>query len=149
MARSVFQHVDAIYNDQSLTYFDELEDADRKSFNNYMVNRIISMNMDYLPVVSEVQKYYEVIGERELYLFYSQLLPKKKQFNKYIKKSSGVKYEKWVVELVRRYYKLNMQEAEQNVHIMCQTDEGKKELLQILKAFGSDEKAVKKLKLST
>ena len=79
--KSLFDHVDAIYTNQKIDYFGTLTEADKKSYNNYMVNRFLSMNTHQLPFVNELQKY--TLDTKTHYLFFSQLLPRGKQFNKY------------------------------------------------------------------
>src|SRR5690606_27071652 len=106
----VFDHDNAIYTDQRRNYFDDLDEEDQKTFNNYMVNRIISMNPDYIPIVNEFQRFYGELRPREVYLFYSQLLPKKKQFNKYIKGKKEIRYEDWLIDILVTYYNISKSE---------------------------------------
>lgn len=147
MAKSPFEHVNEIYMNQDIDYFDNLTEADKKSLSPYMVNRIISMVPNFLPMVNEFQKYLNEIGARETYLFYSQLIPKGKHYGKYIKKSKTNSLEDWVIELVGKYYAISFTEAEYYINIMMLTDEGKTELKNILGKFGTDPKKIKKLKI--
>ena len=55
--KGLFDHVEAIYTNQRIDYFDNLSDGDKKSYNNYMVNRFLSMNVHQAPFVNELQKY--------------------------------------------------------------------------------------------
>jgi hypothetical protein len=144
---SPFDHVNTIYTDQSIDYFDSLEEKEKKNFNPYMINRIISMNPDYLPVVNEFQKYYGIVGGRETYLFFSQLLPKKKQFNKYVKGSKEALYEPWLVDVVIRYYKVSKSEANYYLSLCYQTEAGRENLKSICSKYGIDPKLFKKAKL--
>jgi hypothetical protein len=145
--KSPFDHVNAIYTDQSIDYFDTLEDADKKTFTQYMVNRIISMTPNYLPVVNELQQYYGQIGSRETYLFYSQLLPRRKVYNKYVKGEKDDKYEFWLIDLLVTEYTISRAEALYYLGILYQTDEGKEELRFICQKYGTDPKKIKKAKL--
>jgi len=68
-AKSLFDHLSGI-TDKKVSW-DSLSEVDRKSFSPYMVNRFLSMNMDFIELVNEFQKY--TIGElsnREVYKLY-------------------------------------------------------------------------------
>lgn len=145
MSKTLFEHLNAIYEKQDKNYWNDLEDADRKSFSVYMVNRFISMNSDYLPVVNEIQQYWGQVGPREVYLFYSQLLPKKRQFNKYIKGSKdSFQYEDWVRERIAQHYQVSETEAENYLRILYLSTEGKTYLRELLEGYGADVKSLKK-----
>ena len=42
---------------QTKNYRENLNDADRKTWSNYMVHRFLSMNMNWVDIVNELQKY--------------------------------------------------------------------------------------------
>lgn len=144
MAKTLFDHLNHIFEKQTIDYFDNLEESDRKAFSAYMIHRFVSMNSDYLPVVNEIQKYWGQLTNREVYLFYSQILPKKKQFNKYIKGTSDSGYEDWVRELVANHYQVSLKEAEDILQIYYTKSNGKQELRELLQGYGVDEKKLKK-----
>lgn len=147
MAKSLFDHVGAIYNNQKTSYYDELSDADKKSFSPYMVNMAISMVPDFLPVVNEANKYWDQLDARSLYLLYSQALPKGKYYNKWVKGKKEDKYESWLVELVARKYEVSEGEARDYLDLFYRTDEGREELRNICVGYGLDQKKLKKVKL--
>ncbi len=141
---SMFDHLNAIYADQSIDYYDRLSVENRKSYNIWMLNRLISMNPDQVAWVNMFQSHWQALGPRESYLFYSQLFPRRRQFNKYIKPKKEAKILDWVVTLVAQYHKINAAEATDGIEIMLATPEGKDALREILEAFGTDPKQVKK-----
>lgn len=141
---SLFDHLNAIYTNQAIDYWDTLSVENRKSYNVYMINRFISMNLDQLEVVNMFQQFWGEVGPRESYLFYSQFIPYGRQFNKYIKAPKEGKLQEWVVELVARYYKVSMSDATDYTELMLATAEGKEALQEILEAFGTDPKKVKR-----
>ena len=73
---------------KQLTYnkgdWDSFSDDDKKSWNNYMVHRFLSMNPDYIEVVNIVQKY-QYLTDKQVYTIYKNLIPKRNVFLKYIK----------------------------------------------------------------
>ena len=81
----LFDFLNAIQQDQSTEFFDNLSDGDKKQYkySKYMIHRFLSMNVHYSPIVNAVQRFTS-IPERAHYLFLTNLIPRKKQFNKYI-----------------------------------------------------------------
>ena len=83
MAKSLFDHIKAITQDQKIDYWDTLEDADKKSWSNYMIHRFLSMNSDWIEVLSEIQPYTQTLEPKQLYLALIGIIPKGRYFLKY------------------------------------------------------------------
>ena len=147
MSKTVFDHLNAIFSNQSVHYYDELSDVDKKTFNIYIINMGISMNVNFIPIVNEINKYWDQLGPREVYLFYSQCLPKGKQFNKWVKGKKDLTYDDDLVSYVTQHYQISKIEAKKYLSIFYSTDEGKEELKNILKGYGLDNKVLKKYRL--
>jgi hypothetical protein len=145
--KKLFDHLNAIYADQTAGYFDGLDDVERKDFNTYMINRFLSMNPRDVPVVNLMQQYYNSFDARSTYLFYSRLIPKGKQFNKYVKGATEEKIERWLLELVATYFEVSTKESLDYVTLMMQTEQGKNELREICVRFNIDKKKLKKVDL--
>lgn len=141
--KGLFDHIDAIYTNQQPNYFDTLSEADKKSYSNYMVNKFLSMNVHQVPYVNELQKY--TLTPELHYAFFSRIIPKGKQFNKYIKKTKDVKYEEWLVNIVVKHYNVSVVEAEEYLQIYYKHD--KAALRKLCEAYGVDSKLIKKVKL--
>jgi hypothetical protein len=102
------------------------------------------MNINYAPIVNELQKYTN-IPDRAHYQFLTNILPRGKQYNKYIKGSKDEKYEKWLVELVAKHYQVSKVEAITYLEIYyTQNKDGLRELCEM---YGIDKKELKKVKL--
>lgn len=142
-SKGLFDHIDAIYMNQHPDYFDTLSDADKKSYSVYMVNRFLSMNPNQLPLVNEIQKY--SLPADMHYSFFSKMLPKRKQFNKYIKSKKETKYDTWLVELVAKHFEVSTDEALEYVEIYYKHD--KPALRQLCEAYGINNKILQKAKL--
>ena len=83
-AKTLFEHLSGIK--EKKTPWESLSVMDKKSFEPFMVNRFLSMNVELLELVNELQMY--TIGQlspKEVYKLYLDTLPKKKSFDKYIK----------------------------------------------------------------
>ena len=142
---SLFEHLNAIQTNQAIDYWDKLEPANRKSYSVYMINRLLSMNMDYVELVNEFQKLYGPLTERESYLFYSQMLPRKRQWNKYVKGKGEDRHEGWVVKLIAQHFQVSEAEAEAYVDLYVATPKGKSRMKRILEMYGTDPKKIKKV----
>ena len=65
--------------------WDSFSEAEQKKFSPFMVNRYLSMNNDFLPIVNHFQKLtIEIMPPSAVYRFYCSLLPKKKTYLKYL-----------------------------------------------------------------
>ena len=76
MAKSLFDHIKAITSEQNPDYWATLDDGDKKTWSNYMIHRFLSMNKDWIQVLSEIQPYTQVLEPNALYLALIGLLPK-------------------------------------------------------------------------
>jgi hypothetical protein len=54
-AKSLFEHLSGIK--EKKVKWDTLSEMDKKSFEPYMINRFLSMNIDLLPIINILQKY--------------------------------------------------------------------------------------------
>ena len=63
--KSLFDHINQITSVQKSNYWETLSDSDKKSFSNFMVHRFLSMKMEWVELVNELQKY--KLQPKELY----------------------------------------------------------------------------------
>jgi hypothetical protein len=143
MAKTLFDHINEIYQSQKKNYFDTLDDGEKRTYSNYMVNRFLSMNIHQLPLVNEIQKYN--LPPEVHYLFYASTISRGKQFNKYVKAAKEVKYEDWLVTLVAKHYMVS--EAEATGYLDIYYDQHKDSLRELCEKYGIDKKQLKKAKL--
>ena len=143
--KSLFDHIKHITDVQSPNYWDDISDEDKKSWSNYMVNRFLSMKMDWVELVNEVQKYQ--LKPKELYKVYIDILPKKKQWLKYIKGDKEMKYPKWVYEIVAKHLQCSSREASDAVDMYELSHGGQAELTDILIKYGKTEQEIRKIGL--
>ena len=143
--KSLFDHVNQITSVQNPNYWEDISDEDKKTWSNYMVNRFLSMKSDWIELVNEVQKY--TLEPKELYKVYTSILPKKKQWLRYIKGDKKMDYPKWVYEIVAKDMQVSMREAVSAVEMYDMSHGGQAELGDILLKYGTEEKEVRKLGL--
>jgi heterodisulfide reductase subunit B len=143
--KSLFDHITHITQHQTKGYWDSLNETEKKQWSNYMIHRFISMKMEYVEVANEFQKY--KLKPKDLYKLYSNVLPKKKEWLRYVKGKKTMKYEKWVVEIVAKHYESSLSEAREYLDVFYSTEQNKANLKTILQKYGSDTKEIKKLNL--
>lgn len=119
--------------------YNKLTESERKEINPFMINRYLSMNLEYVDIVNYVQSIpYE--RKESYYKIYSSILPKSKLWLKYIKKGKGEKDKDEILGYVSRYYECSKREANDYLKIL-----DKKELKEILSGMALNEKEIKKL----
>jgi hypothetical protein len=141
--KTLFDHINVIYQEQKKNYFQSLTDGDKKTYSAYMVNRFLSMNIHQLPLVNEIQKY--SIPDENHYLFFATTIPRGKQYNKYVKAAKETKYEEWLVTLVAKHYCVSEIEAISYLEIYYR--DNKSGLRELCEKYGIDPKVIKKAKL--
>jgi len=144
---SLFDHIKQITNVQNPKYWDTLEEADKKTWSNYMVLRFLSMKYEWVETIAAVQPYLQEVPPKAMYLALIDLLPKGRHFMKYMKAKSADKYEDWLVELVAKHYEVSKLEAEDYLKILYVSRTGKERIKQLSEDYGTDPKIIKKLKL--
>ena len=143
--KSLFDHVNQVTSVQNPNYWDEISDEDKKSWSNYMINRFLSMKSEWTDLVNEIQKY--PLEPKELYKVYTSILPKKKQWLRYIKGDKKMKYPIWVYEIVSKHLQCSMREANDAVEMYRISAGGQSELADIMFKYGVEDKEVRKLGL--
>jgi len=89
-----------------------------EGWNNWMVNRYLSMNQDYCEVVNIVQKNTWQIKPEHLYNLYKDIIPKQYVFLKYIKAKNKVDYKKDEIEAVQQYFEVSGREAKEYIKML-------------------------------
>ena len=147
MAKSLFDHIKAVTSEQNPNYWETLDDGDKKTWSNYMIHRFLSMNPDWIQVLSEIQPYTQVLEPKSLYLALIGLIPKGKYYLKYTKGKNDTKYESWLIDLVKVDFLCSKKEAEEYTEILYSTREGRENIKYICEKYGIEKKQITKLKL--
>ena len=139
--KSLFDHVRQVTSVQNPNYWDEISEEDKKSWSNYMVNRFLSMKMDWIEVVNEFQKYN--LKPKELYKLYINVLPKGKQWLRYVKGENDMSHPNWLVNIIVNHEKVSKKEAIEMIDMWYLTEGGMLELGEICRKWGVEEKKIK------
>ena len=145
---TLFDHIKAITQSQDKKYWDKLDDADKKTWSNYMVFRFLSMNPDWVPMVAQLQPYLQEVPPKACYLALIDLIPKTRAFLKYMKAKGEDVYEKWLIELVTKHYNTSTLESEDYLKILYSTKSGKERIKELCTIYGVEPKQITKLKLN-
>ena len=138
-AKTIFQHLSGIKEKKQS--WESLSEMDKKSFSPFIINRWLSMNMDLLPVINELQQYtIGTLRPKEVYKLYLDFLPKKKTFDKYIKGKKTDKYNKEMLGYLSQWYGVSQSEVKEYLEILS-----KDEVVDILMKYGKTKKEAKKL----
>ena len=139
--KSLFDHINQITAVQNPNYWEEISVEDKKSFSNYMVNRFLSMKPEWIDLVNELQKYN--LKPKELYKLYTNVLPKGKQWLKYTKGKSDMKYPEWLINIMRNSDESSRKEAIDAIDMLMLTEGGMMELGETARKWGIEERKIK------
>ena len=144
--KSLFDNIKQITSVQNADYWNTLSEEDKKSWSNYMVHRFLSMKMDWVELVNELQRYN--LKPKELYKIYTNILPKGKQWLKYIKGEKKMQYADWLVNVVANEMKVSKKEAYEAVDMYMLSEGGILELREICVKWGVEPKKLEKAGLN-
>jgi|TARA_B100000029_G_scaffold356183_1_gene349012 hypothetical protein len=139
-AKSLFDHLNQITKVQNQLYWDNLTESDKKSWSNYMINRFLSMKMEWTDFVNEIQKL--KLDSHMLYVVYSNVLPKSKQFLRYIKGKNQTNYNKQVIKKVSEYFEISQSESEDYLNLLS-----KEQIKELVSLYGYTDKELKQMGL--
>ena len=135
--KTIFDHLAGITFKK--TKWESLNEADRKSFSPYIINRWLSMSPQLIEIVDMFQKYtIGSLSKEHVYKLYYDILPKQKYFSKYIKGKKSNKFNTELVNLLREYFQASKREIEDLIPLLKHDD-----IISILKKYGKTEKEVK------
>lgn len=124
--------------------WEDLSDVNKKGLLPFILNRWLSMDIEYIELVNDLQKY--TIGNmsnREVYKLYFDVLPKRKRFNKYIKSKKAQKYNPDLVLLLSQHFLCSRKEATEYLDILYK--ERLNTVIEIIKLYGKTDKEIRNL----
>ena len=136
--KGLFDHINHITSTQSKDYWNTLTESDKKTWSNYMINRFLSMKMEWTDFVNEIQKL--KLDPCMLYLVYSNVLPKGKQYLKYIKKKKQTNFNTEVVQKISEYFECRKSESEDYLKLLT-----KKQIRELVSKYGYTDKELKQM----
>jgi len=134
MPKSIFEHAKSVCTDKTPWKF--LPEEDQKSWNVFMVNRILSMNTDYLELVDMVQMHSNMPPEA-VYKLYCEMLPKGYRFIPFLKKGGNSD----AIKAVAKEYNISKREAREYVKMLPE-----EEIAELVSEFTKEPYESKKIK---
>ena len=144
--KSLFDHIKQITAVQNPKYWEEISEEDKKTWSNYMTHRFLSMNMDWVELVNELQKYN--LKPKELYKLYTNILPKGNKWLKYTKGRNQMEHPSWLINIVANQEKFSKREAYDMIEMLYLTEGGMLELGEICTKWGIEPKKIEALGLN-
>ena len=84
--KTLFDHIKQITEKVSKRLLESLSESEEKSFSTYLVNRYLSMNMNWIDFVNSLQKYtIGLLRPKEVYHVYEEFIPQGKVYLKWVK----------------------------------------------------------------
>jgi hypothetical protein len=108
---TIFDHIKNITTTKGPYLGDE-------GWNNYMINRFLSMDPDYCEVVNIVQKNTWQMKGEYLYNLYRDLIPKQYIYLKYIKAKNKKDYKPEQIEAIGKYFEVSRKEAKEYIDML-------------------------------
>jgi len=140
--KTLFDHIKSITQIQDPKYWKKLSDADKRTWSTFMINRFLSMNPEWIQLISELDPY--TIGNQlnpELvYDIYSSILPKSKIFLKYIKGKNEHKFNKKLIELIKNHFECSNKESIDYLLLMDKSD-----IENIISLYGYTDKEIREM----
>ena len=122
-------------------HWNDFTEDEQKKFSPFIINRWLSMDKEFIEIVNVFQKYaIGTLEPREVYKWYSNILPKGKRLNKYIKGKREKKCNKELVEIISRHFECSKLQVKDYLELI-----DKDELKTILEMYRLDKKTIKRL----
>lgn len=146
-AKKLFDHLNAITAEQDPNYFDKLTEEDVKSWSNFMINRFLSMKPEWVELIASIQPLTQTLEPAQMYKLYINILPKGKQYLKYIKGKAEDKYEQFLIDLIKKEYDCSERQAIEYIEVLYSTREGRENIKYVCEKYAIPKKEITKLKL--
>jgi hypothetical protein len=141
---TIFDHIANITYKKK--HIDKYAVDDWKTFDVYMINQFLSMNIELIETVNYIQ--YVTIGiksKQDMYKIYYAYLPKRKFYSKYIKADNANKYNSDLLKIISDNYNISNFRAIEYLDMYNKDIDSKLSLDKLLISHGIDKKQIKKL----
>mgnify|MGYP001425577366 CR=1 FL=1 len=104
-------------------HWNEFTEDEQKKFSPFIINRWLSMDKEFVEIVNYFQKYaIGTLKPREVYMWYRDILPKGKRFNKYIKGKKTKKYNKELIDILVKYFEDSAKNIEEYLEFLSKNE---------------------------
>jgi len=95
---------------------EKISEESWNNWNSFMINRYLSMDINYIDIVNYVQKI-NPNNKKQIYTIYREMIPEKKVYLKYVKNENKTNY-KEAAEYVADYLECSLGEADEYIPIL-------------------------------
>jgi len=142
--KGLFDHLNAIKQGKDPDYWERLSDSEKKDFSKFMIDRFLSMNPAFTPIISELKPYTQEMEDRHVYRLYVEILPYDGEYWEYVSNKNKEKYPDWIVKTLSDYYKVSCEEAREYIDVFLSKGEGGREKIKsILEKYGIEDDKLK------
>lgn len=138
-SKNIFDHLNDIMIYKQDNYYSKLSGKEKDDYNIYMIQRFLSMIPEYINFINEINPYIYKLPKEQYHNLMCTVIPKKKIFINYIKRSPQNKLDEWIINCLMKLFLVSEQEAINYVELL--TADSIKELG---KMFAIEEKEIKK-----
>jgi hypothetical protein len=136
MSKNLFDHIKGVTLRK--VKWEDLSEEDIKSWNNYMITKFFSMEIELVEVMNDIQKYTNgILTPKDYYKLLYDLLPKHSFFLKYVKSKTRVDIDMEFINVFCKHYELGKNEVYRYIKMLKNTNPN--ELVQVLKRYGLKE----------
>jgi hypothetical protein len=136
MSKNLFDHIKGVTLRK--VKWEDLSEEDIKSWNNYMITKFFSMEIELVEVMNDIQKYTNgILTPKDYYKLLYDLLPKHSFFLKYVKSKTRVDIDMEFINVFCKHYELGKNEVYRYIKMLKNTNPN--ELVEVLKRYGLKE----------
>lgn len=143
--RGLFDHLDEVKTGKDSEYWERLSDSEKKNWSTFMIERFLSSNPSFTPIISQLKPYTYQMEDRHVYRLYAELLPYDGQYWDYVSASNKERYPDWLVEKVSSHYEVPSKEARDYIDVFLSKDLGREKLKSILRKYAVEEKKINRV----
>jgi hypothetical protein len=140
----LFDHINHIRKIQSKDYFDNLTEDGKKTFNHYMIIKILSMDEHLIEEMGVVSKYFDKIPSNRFYELLINIVPKTNGFSKYIK-SKSEKINENIINCLCKKFEIGTQDAIDYCDILFSSDTGIEGIKDLLREYAYSDGEINKI----
>lgn len=141
---SLFDHVKHIRGEQSPTYYDDLSEENRKTFNHFMLLRALAMDSEVVQEMAFLYRYFHLIPSPQFYKLLIALVPRSTRWVPWIK-TKVVKHSPEVLTAISNHYKVSKRQANEYINVLLASDDGKERLADLCRSVGLRDKETENL----
>jgi hypothetical protein len=143
-SRGLFDHINHIREVKDPEYYTNLSDAEKTTFNKYMIVRFLSMDVDLVEDIAFISKYFQLIPDEQFYKILIEVVPKGRKFCKYIKGSND-NINKTLLECICKKFSVGESDAKDYYNVLKSSELGITDLISLIEGFGYAEKEIEKM----